>query len=118
MLKSKNAGATATATPYIGRTTLYGTTYYIHSYNGKLLAEYDSTGVCQKDYIYMGNKLIAEYQPVIAKYYYYASDQINSTRIITLTVIRCLCLSRNFFYSNKLIMVYDYLTNNYKVIIL
>jgi len=31
----------------------------------------------------MGNKLIAEYQPVIAKYYYYASDQINSTRIIT-----------------------------------
>ncbi|MCJ7484387.1 MAG: RHS repeat-associated core domain-containing protein, partial [Thermodesulfovibrionales bacterium] len=32
---------------------------------------------------YMGNKLIAEYQPVIAKYYYYTSDQINSTRIIT-----------------------------------
>ena len=31
----------------------------------------------------MGNKLLAEYQPVIAKYYYYTSDQINSTRIIT-----------------------------------
>lgn len=56
MLKSKNAGATATATPYIGRTT-----YYIHSFDGKLLAEYNSTGTCQKDYIYMGNKLIAEY---------------------------------------------------------
>lgn|GEM_PF-4707883 len=47
MLKSKNAGATATATPYIGRTTLYGTTYYIHSFDGKLLAEYNSTGTCQ-----------------------------------------------------------------------
>jgi len=31
----------------------------------------------------MGNKLIAEYQPVIAKNYYYTSDQINSTRMIT-----------------------------------
>jgi RHS repeat-associated protein len=29
------------------------------------------------------SKLLAEYQPVIAKYYYYTSDQINSTRIIT-----------------------------------
>jgi RHS repeat-associated protein len=31
----------------------------------------------------MGNKLLAEYQPVTATKYYYASDQINSTRIIT-----------------------------------
>jgi RHS repeat-associated protein len=28
-------------------------------------------------------KMLLEYQPVIVKYYYYASDQINSTRIIT-----------------------------------
>jgi len=31
----------------------------------------------------MGNKLIAEYQPAVAKTYYYTSDQINSTRMIT-----------------------------------
>lgn len=30
-----------------------------------------------------GSKLLAEYQPVTATKYYYASDQINSTRIIT-----------------------------------
>lgn len=31
----------------------------------------------------MGNKLIAEYSPLENKYYYYTSDQINSTRIVT-----------------------------------
>ena len=31
----------------------------------------------------MGNKLLAEYHPATGKYYYYTSDQINSTRIIT-----------------------------------
>jgi RHS repeat-associated protein len=36
-----------------------------------------------KDYIYMGSRLLAEYQPSGSKYYYYTSDQINSTRIIT-----------------------------------
>jgi RHS repeat-associated protein len=36
-----------------------------------------------KDYVYMGNKLLVEFQPVTATKYYYASDQINSTRIIT-----------------------------------
>ena len=82
-LRGPHAGVPATTAPLSGRTTLYATTYYIHSYDGKLLAEYDAIGTCVKDYIYMGNKLIAEYQPVIAKYYYYASDQINSTRIIT-----------------------------------
>jgi len=82
-LRGPHAGIPTTATPVIGRTTLYGTTYYIYSFDGKLLAEYDAAGVCQKDYIYMGSKLLAEYQPVIAKYYYYTSDQINSTRIIT-----------------------------------
>jgi hypothetical protein len=82
-LKGPHAGTPATTTPISARATLYGTTYYIHSFDGKLLAEYDSTGVCVKDYIYMGNKLLAEYQPVTATKYYYASDQINSTRIIT-----------------------------------
>jgi RHS repeat-associated protein len=75
---------------------------FVHSSsNGKLLAEYDQTGACMKDYIYMGstnypsiltdlvclslvdNKLLAEFQPSGSKYYYYTSDQINSTRIIT-----------------------------------
>jgi RHS repeat-associated protein len=31
----------------------------------------------------MGNRLIAEYRPQEGKYYYYTSDQINSTRIVT-----------------------------------
>jgi len=59
------------------------TTNYYYGIDGRLLAEYDGTGACVKDYIYMGNRLIAEYQPATAKYYYYTSDQINSTRIIT-----------------------------------
>lgn len=83
VLKGPHAGVTATTTPVIAMATLYTTTYYIYSFDGKLLAEYDATGVCQKDYIYMGNKLLAEYQPVTATKYYYTSDQINSTRIIT-----------------------------------
>ncbi len=70
-------------TPVISQIAVYGTTYYIHSFDGKLLAEYDANGICQKDYVYMGNKLIAEYQPAVAKTYYYTSDQINSTRMIT-----------------------------------
>jgi RHS repeat-associated protein len=36
-----------------------------------------------KNYIYAGNRLIAEYQPVTGQYYYFMSDQINSTRIVT-----------------------------------
>jgi len=58
-------------------------TYYIYSFDGKLMAEYDHNGNCVKDYIYAGNRLIAEYQPQVNKYYYYMSDQINSTRIVT-----------------------------------
>jgi len=58
-------------------------TYYIYSFDGKLMAEYDHNGNCVKDYIYAGNRLIAEYQPQANKYYYYMSDQINSTRIVT-----------------------------------
>jgi RHS repeat-associated protein len=58
-------------------------TYFIWSYDGKLLAEYDTTGICIKDYIYAGNKLIAEYQPQTGNYYYYMQDQVNSTKIVT-----------------------------------
>jgi RHS repeat-associated protein len=58
-------------------------TYYIYSFDGNLMAEYDHDGNCVKDYIYAGNRLIAEYQPQAGKYYYYMSDEINSTRIVT-----------------------------------
>jgi RHS repeat-associated protein len=58
-------------------------TYYIYSFDGKLLAEYDHNGNCVRDYIYAGNRLIAEYKPQTNEYYYYMTDQINSTRIIT-----------------------------------
>jgi len=58
-------------------------TYYIWGYNGKLLAEYDQAGICSREYIYAGIKLIAEYQPQTGQYYYYMSDQVNSSRLIT-----------------------------------
>jgi RHS repeat-associated protein len=58
-------------------------TYYIYAFDGRLLAEYNALGFCTKDYIYMANRLIAEYHPSENKYYYYTSDQINSTRIVT-----------------------------------
>ena len=68
-----------------GRTQADGliNTYYIYTFDGKLLAEYDHNGTCVKDYIYMGNRLIAEYKPQTGEYFYYMTDQINSTRIIT-----------------------------------
>ena len=55
--------------------------YYIYS-GDKLIEEYDHAGNCVKEYIYLGNKLIAEYVPQTGKYYYYMSDQINSSRVI------------------------------------
>jgi RHS repeat-associated protein len=58
-------------------------TYYIYSFDGRLLAEYSPYNQCVRDYLYMGNRLVAEYQPLEAKYYYYTPDQINSTRIVT-----------------------------------
>jgi RHS repeat-associated protein len=58
-------------------------TYYVYAYDGRLLAEYNDVGLCTRDYIYVGNKLIAEYRPLVNEYYYYTSDQINSTRIVT-----------------------------------
>jgi hypothetical protein len=36
-----------------------------------------------KDYIYMGSKLNMEYQTAVVNKYYYTSNQINSTRMIT-----------------------------------
>jgi RHS repeat-associated protein len=64
-------------------TTTMTDTYYIYSHDGKLMAEYDHNGNGVRDYIYMGSKLIAEYNVQTGKYYYYMSDQINSTRIVT-----------------------------------
>ncbi len=57
--------------------------YYIYTFDGRLLAEYDLYGTCLRDYIYMGNRLIAEYAPASGQYYYYTQDQIGSTRIVT-----------------------------------
>jgi hypothetical protein len=48
-----------------------------------LLAEYDHNGNCIRDYIYASNRLIAEYKPQANQYFYYMTDQINSTRMIT-----------------------------------
>jgi RHS repeat-associated protein len=70
------------STPGISRTSELFNTYYIYTFDGKLLAEYDHNGNCTRDYIYAGNRLIAEYKPQTSEYFYYMTDQINSTRII------------------------------------
>jgi RHS repeat-associated protein len=58
--------------------------FYIYSFDGRLLAEYNISGQCVRDYIYFGGRLIAEYREYETEhYYYYTSDQINSTRIVT-----------------------------------
>ncbi|MEW6364475.1 MAG: RHS repeat-associated core domain-containing protein [Acidobacteriota bacterium] len=57
--------------------------YYIYSFDGKLLAEYDADGNCNRDYIYAGNRLIAEHKPKVGIYHFYTPDQINTTRMIT-----------------------------------
>ena len=57
--------------------------YYIYAFDGRLLAEYDIYGTCLKDYVYMGSRLVAEYNPATSAYHYYAQDQISSTRIVT-----------------------------------
>ncbi len=57
--------------------------YYLYSFDGRLLARYDVYGFCQSEYIYMGNRLIAERDHVGNRYLYYTSDQINSTRVVT-----------------------------------
>ena len=57
--------------------------FYIYSFDGKLLQTYNVYGVLLKDYIYMGDRLIAEYDHVGSRFLYYTPDQINSTRIVT-----------------------------------
>jgi len=57
--------------------------YYIYSFDGRLLAEYDGYGACLRGYLYIGAKMVAEYHSVDNKYYYYTTDQINSTRVVT-----------------------------------
>jgi RHS repeat-associated protein len=69
--------------PGRSRTSELINTYYIYTFYGKLLAEYDHNGNCVRDYIYAGNRLIAEYKPQTSEYFYYMTDQINSSRIIT-----------------------------------
>jgi RHS repeat-associated protein len=58
-------------------------TYYVYGFDGRLVAEYNGLGICVREYIYMGGKLIAEYRPPENAYLYYATDQIGSTRIVT-----------------------------------
>ena len=57
--------------------------FYIYSFDGKLLQLYNVYGTLLKDYIYMGDRLIAEYDHVGARFLYYTPDQINTTRVIT-----------------------------------
>ena len=56
-------------------------TYYIYSFDGRLLAEYNLLGQVVRDYVYFGGQLVAEYKNGVL--HYYVSDQINSTRIVT-----------------------------------
>jgi thioredoxin 1 len=56
--------------------------YYLYSFDGKLLQTYNVYGVLLKDYIYMGDRLIAEYDHVGSRFLYYTPDQINSTRVV------------------------------------
>lgn len=57
--------------------------FYLYSFDGRLLRQYDVYGEILKDFIYMGSRLIAEYDAVGDRYRYYTQDQINSTRIVT-----------------------------------
>jgi hypothetical protein len=57
--------------------------FYIYSFDGKLLQLYNVYGTLLKDYIYMGDRLIAEYDHVGTRLLYYTPDQINTTRVVT-----------------------------------
>ncbi len=58
-------------------------TFYIYAFDGRLLAEYDVSGQLVREYIYFSGMLVAEYRNQESRLLYYASDQINSTRIVT-----------------------------------
>lgn len=81
-----NAGGTQPASGGAAKTmsaSPAGGSFYIYSFDGRLLAEYNLYGECVRDYIYMGGQLVAEYRPSTYQYLYYMSDQINSTRVVT-----------------------------------
>jgi RHS repeat-associated protein len=80
---SSSATTLSNSTMGIFRTSEMFNTYYIYTFDGKLLAEYDHNGNCTRDYIYFGKRMLAEYKPQTGEYFYYMSEQINSTRIIT-----------------------------------
>jgi RHS repeat-associated protein len=80
---SSSSTTLSNRTPGISRTAELFNTYYIYTFDGKLLAEYDHNGNCTRDYIYFGKRMLAEYKPQTGEYFYYMSEQINSTRIIT-----------------------------------
>ena len=58
-------------------------TFYIYAFDGRLLAEYDVNGQLVREYIYFAGMLVAEYRNQESRLLYYASDQTNSTRIVT-----------------------------------
>ena len=58
-------------------------TFYIYAFDGRLIAEYDVNGQLVREYIYFAGMLVAEYRNQESRLLYYASDQINSTRIVT-----------------------------------
>ncbi len=80
-IEISKAGGTTVITNTGASILSVGSTGY--SFDGKLLAEYNGLGECQRDYIYLGDRLLAEYQPESGQIYYYASDQVNSTRVVT-----------------------------------
>jgi len=47
------------------------------------MAEYDTTGACAREYVYLGDRLAAEYLPQTGQKYYYTSDPIRSSRLVT-----------------------------------
>jgi len=58
-----------------------GGAFYIYSFDGRLLAEYNLLGQLVRDYVYFGGQLVAEYRNETL--YHYTSDQIGSTRLVT-----------------------------------
>ncbi|RFT15311.1 MAG: YD repeat protein [Candidatus Saccharicenans subterraneus] len=83
-LKGKQAAASVVTESGLGVQSVGSKgTYYIYSFDGKLLAEYNGLGECMRDYIYLGDRLLAEYQPQSGALYYYTLDHINSVRVVT-----------------------------------
>ena len=77
------AGVGTDATTRILSASTNGGSFYIYSITGVLLAEYNRSDQCVKEYVYIGSRLLAEYKPQGNRTYFYTPDQINSTRIVT-----------------------------------